>query len=96
MNTLHIFNKLPSIEPATAWLTLDSSILLIEDAVLASLKPTIKKLKLDPWVNNKRLLVLENDALARGMRKEQLTHVQLIDYAGFVDLVAKHSKSVSW
>jgi tRNA 2-thiouridine synthesizing protein B len=39
---------------------------------------------------------LSGDLAARGVDGKVMDNIQLVDYAGFVDLVAKHDSTTAW
>ena len=71
--------------------------LLIEDGVLGALKGTI--VSDDIWSKcvDLQFYVLGPDAAARGLTKERMIDgINIVDYAGFVDLAEKHKSSQAW
>ncbi len=88
---LHIVSKSPfshdALQRCLAVLTPGDMLLLIEDGVLAHASPT----PLLPADGN-AVFTLSADAAARGISLP----ANAVDYAGFVDLVARADKSVSW
>ena len=91
---LHIVSRSPfthdALERCRTAFTPGDLLLLIEDGVLALATPDRFLSDLQPHV----VYVLRSDAQARGMTLPAT--VEGIDYTGFVDLVARCSKSVSW
>jgi tRNA 2-thiouridine synthesizing protein B len=92
---LHIVNKSPTERHALASCLRvalpGQALLLIEDGVVAAtsraLGDAAKRLK---------VYALAPDLAARGLAAKADAGVTLIDYAGFVDLVAEHSTNQSW
>ena len=98
---LHIVKKSPSERSSlTSCLRLaeaGSSILLIEDAVYAVLAGSEFSAPLIDRSQDFRFYVLEPDLQARGLTDMALIEsVEIVDYEGFVELVATHDTSQSW
>ena len=95
---LHIVNKSPftssALEEAARFATAGSPILLIEDAVLTARAGTVFSPKLAQIMKTNPVSALDADLKARGVEK-LAPGVSVVDYAGFVDLVAAH-KPHSW
>jgi tRNA 2-thiouridine synthesizing protein B len=72
------------------------ALLLTEDAVLAATKAGAASAGLAPALASLKVYVLQPDVEARGMAGRLIDGVTAIDYAGFVDLVAKHPNNQSW
>ena len=93
---LHIINQSPFTHDA--WkkclqlMSGTDSLLLIEDAVLLLSNPNY----LTNLPQPSHCYALRSDIEARGMQLKSNTHVQLVDFDGFVDLVANHDKTMSW
>ena len=101
MAMLHTVNKSPfernSLNSCLTKSKEGSSILLIEDAVVGALKGTVVADKLTAAMENKNVYVLGSDLNTRGFTEaEILDGIKVVDYAGFVDLVAEHSNVQSW
>ena len=101
MAMLHTVNKSPfernSLNSCLSKSKEGSSILLIEDAVVGALKGTVIADKLTDAMTNKNVYVLGSDLNTRGFTEaEILDGIKVVDYAGFVDLVAEHSNVQSW
>lgn len=101
MAMLHTVNKSPfernSLNSCLTKSKEGSSILLIEDAVVGALKGTVIADKLTDAIANKNVYVLGSDLNTRGFTEaEILDGIKIVDYAGFVDLVAEHSNVQSW
>lgn len=97
---LHIVNKSPtersSLDSCLRLATKGSAVLLIEDAVYAATKGTAAAAKLQAAMADLKIYALEPDLKARGVADRVLEGVQLVDYGGFVDLVAEHNTCQSW
>lgn len=93
---LHIVNKSPfqndSFTSCMAHTTADSTVLLIEDGVFAALKGSAVADKL----SGAKIVALQSDVSARGIDANLADGVELVDYAGFVDLVTENEKVQSW
>lgn len=94
---LHVVNKSPydanNLETATAYMQGGDTLLLIEDAIYAA----IKSGKASSLLEGKNVSVLGPDVAARGIGEDKLLEdVNVIDYAGFVDLVEANDKVQSW
>lgn len=100
MTALHIVNK--SAFSATALtsclehMPADASLLLIEDGIY-SLCADAPAARLQSLAAASRLYLLAPHMASRGVAGESLMPgVRLVDYTGFVDLVAGHSPIQSW
>ena len=97
---LHTVNKSPSernaLESCLAYVKKGSAILLIEDGVYAAVKGTETAKKLEAAMKTTPVYALQPDLEARGMNGRVLDGVKLVDYGGFVDLVAEHPTVQSW
>ena len=94
---LHIVNKSPAQSNALASclrLAQDGhALLLIEDAVYAA---SAEANALAGARGRLKLYALAPDLAARGMMARVGADITLVDYAGFVDLVAEYPTSQSW
>jgi tRNA 2-thiouridine synthesizing protein B len=72
------------------------AILLIEDGVYGATKGSAGEAKIKATAGKFRLYVLAPDAEARGIADRMMDGVTLVDYNGFVDLVAEHNTCQSW
>jgi tRNA 2-thiouridine synthesizing protein B len=97
---LHIVNKSPFEKT-----TLDSclrvarpghALLLIEDAVYAAVKGNALESRIRQAAAILDVYALMPDLEARGMKDATIDGVRLIDYGGFVDLVAASNPVQSW
>ena len=101
MAMLHIVNKSPfernALNSCLSKSKDGSSILLNEDAVVGALKGTVIADDIISAVANKNVYVLGPDLNTRGFTEAEIIDgVKIVDYAGFVDLVAEHSNVQSW
>ncbi len=100
MSILHTVNKSPyeknSVGSCLAHALEGSSILFYEDAVYATIKgASIEQLMTS--AKGVRLYALGPDLKARGIGDDKLIDgVEIVDYAGFVDLSADHDKVQAW
>jgi len=97
MAMLHLVNKSPydagNLETATSYMQGGDALLLIEDAIYAAIKAG----KASAMLAGKNVSVLGPDLAARGIGEDKLVEgVNIIDYAGFVDLVEANDKVQSW
>ena len=97
---LHIVNKSPQERT-----TLDSclrvaetggAILLIEDGVYAVVKGSAAEPKLKAAMDKFKFYALSPDLDARGVGDRVMDGITLVDYAGFVNLVAENKACQSW
>ena len=72
------------------------AILLIEDGVYAATKGSAGEAKLKAADGKFKLYALSGDTDARGISDRMMDGVTLVDYAGFVDLVAEYKTCQSW
>jgi tRNA 2-thiouridine synthesizing protein B len=72
------------------------AILLIEDGVYGATKGSAGEAKLKATGGKFKLYALTADAEARGIADRMMDGVTLVDYNGFVDLVAEHKTCQSW
>lgn len=97
---LHIVNKSPlernAVESCLRLATKGSAVLLIEDAVYAATKGTAVSAKVQAAMANLKVYALAPDMEARGVASRVMEGVNLVDYSGFVDLVAEHNNCQSW
>ena len=100
MSDLHTINKSPfeksSFDSCMEHVLEGSAVLLYEDGVYAALKGTAAEGKVKS-VQGVKVYALGPDLSARGLQEERVIDgVEIVDYAGFVDLAAKHDKVVAW
>lgn len=97
---LHIVNKSPyeksSLASCLAHALKGSAVLLIEDAVYAATKGNSAEADIGRAMQELSVYALGPDLEARGVRASIVDGVQVVDYGGFVDLVAEHRANQSW
>jgi tRNA 2-thiouridine synthesizing protein B len=97
---LHTVNKSPfernSLESCLAHIEPGSALLLIEDGVYGAMEGTSVSTQLKETMKNTPVYALAPDVEARGVNGRLIAGVKLVDYGGFVDLVAQHNKVQSW
>ncbi|MGP1675971.1 MAG: sulfurtransferase complex subunit TusB [Burkholderiales bacterium] len=97
---LHIVNKSPlersTLDSCLATAQPGAALLLIEDGVYAATRGNSAEGKLRAALAHLEIYVLAPDLEARGMAQALAEGVKLIDYAGFVELVAQHKNCQSW
>lgn len=97
---LHIVNKSPfdrnSLESCFRMATQGSAVLLIEDAVYGATKGSGVEAKVQGAMAGIKVYALGADLQARGVADRVLDGVTVVDYGGFVDLVAEHGNLQSW
>lgn len=95
---LHIVNKSPheraNLASALAHARPGHAVLLIEDAVVAATGGSATALAAAPA--GVALYALGPDLQARGLAAKVAEGVTVVDYAGFVELVAAHPRVQSW
>ena len=96
---LHIVNKSPFDTAALAGVLRvakkeGSAVLLIEDGVYAATRNGATEASLK--MAGMPVYVLQPDADARGLQGRLMDGVSMVDYGGFVDLVAEHDNVQSW
>jgi tRNA 2-thiouridine synthesizing protein B len=94
---LHLVNKSPydagNLNTASSIMKDGDQLLLIEDGVYGAMKNG----KAASLLNGLKVSVLGPDLAARGITQDKLADgVDIIDYAGFVDLVEANDKVQSW
>lgn len=101
MAMLHIVNKSPfervAFDSCVDHASEGDSILMIEDAAVGAVDGTAFSDKLKAAMADKSVYVLGGDLAARGMSEDRIIDgIQVVDYAGFVDLTAENEKTQSW
>lgn len=101
MSTLHTVNKSPfernALKSCLDHASSGDSILLIEDGVLGARKGGSFAKALKEMKSSCALFALGPDLAARGIKAEDLAEgIQLVDYAGFVDLAAAATRVCAW
>ncbi|MEN8207410.1 MAG: sulfurtransferase complex subunit TusB [Pseudomonadota bacterium] len=97
MSMLHLVNKSPyengNLNRASSVMNDGDALLLIEDAVYGAVKAGKASAMLDGCT----VSVLGPDLAARGISEDKLADgVNVVDYAGFVELVEANDKVQSW
>ncbi len=96
---LHIVNKSPyeksALDSCLRVAQPGNALILIEDGVYAATRGAGAE-KLQRAAASLKIYALAPDLEARGIRERVIDGVTLVDYAGFVDLVANHSTNQSW
>lgn len=72
------------------------AILLIEDGVYAATKGSAGEAKLKAAAGKFKIYALGPDLEARGVADRVMDGVTVVDYGGFVDLVAEYRTTQSW
>ena len=94
---LHIVNKSPfqndAFTSCMGHATDSSTVLLIEDGVFAALKGSSVAGQL---TGGAKVVALQSDVAARGIEANLADGIEMVDYAGFVSLVADNEKVQSW
>lgn len=97
---LHIVNKSPyeksALDSCLRVAQPGSAVILIEDGVYAAARGGSAAGKLQSAAASLKLYVLAADVEARGLKERVIDGVTLVDYAGFVELVASHPTNQSW
>lgn len=97
---LHIVNKSPfqstSLDTCLRMAQPGQGLLLIEDAIYAATQGTTAEAAIRSACNTLKVYALQPDMDARGVTAKVIEGVTLVDYSGFVDLVAQHTTSNSW
>ena len=96
---LHTVNKSPfeysALSACLRYAQKGSSVLLIEDGVYAVVKGSEAANRLKA-AKDVTVYALWPDVEARGMQDRVLEGIKMVDYGGFVDLVAEHATVQSW
>ena len=101
MSILHTVNKTPfernSLESCLKYASPGAAVLLIEDGVYAALAGSSAESLVKSGLAKVSVYVLGPDLKARGFREDRLIEgIQVVDYAGFVDLATEHDKVQAW
>lgn len=103
MAMLHIVNKSPfernALMSCLGHALAGDAVLLIEDAVIGVVTGSRIAPELQIAMNDKSVSIyaLGPDLAARGVKAERvLEGIQVVDYAGFVDLTVANEKIQSW
>ena len=97
---LHTVNKSPfdhnAFETCLRFARKGAAVLLIEDGVYAAARDTAVSKRVQEAMQSVSIYALRADVEARGMQNRVMDGVRLVDYGGFVDLVAEHNAVQSW
>jgi len=97
---LHTVNKSPfeqrTLETCLKFARQGSAVLLIEDGVYGAARDTAVSKQVQEALKSVSIYALKADVEARGMQDRVMDGVRLVDYGGFVDLVAEHNAVQSW
>ena len=97
---LHIVNKSPSqtrtLASCLRLAQAGSAVLLIEDGVYAASKGNADAVDLHAACGRLQVYALQPDCDARGISTMLADGITLVDYGGFVDLVAQRKTTHSW
>ncbi|MCB1789241.1 MAG: sulfurtransferase complex subunit TusB [Gammaproteobacteria bacterium] len=101
MADLLTVNKSPfeknSLELAIKYSQPGSAILLIEDGVYGAMKGTVAEAMVKGAMGDKKMYALKSDLKARAIKDDRVIDgVEVVDYAGFVDLVEANDKVQAW
>ena len=99
MTTLHTVNKSPfnssAFDDCLGLAKSGSTVLLYEDGVYAATSGTLPA-KAIANADGVSFAVLGPDLKARGVEGKLADGIKVVDYDGFVDLVAEHDKVHAW
>ncbi len=97
---LHTVNKSPfgndTLNSCLRMSTDGCAILLIEDGVYGATDGTSISDQVKEAMKTKSVYALKPDVDARGISAKVIDGIELIDYAGFVNLVADQTATQSW
>ncbi|MFK8026441.1 MAG: sulfurtransferase complex subunit TusB [Gammaproteobacteria bacterium] len=101
MAMLHTVNKSPfeknSLDSCMRLAKAGSSVLLIEDGVVAAMKGTKHSKDVADAMANVSFYVLGPDLKARGLSEGNVVDgIKVVDYSGFVDLATEHESVQAW
>jgi len=101
MSMLHIVNKSPfeknSFMSCLSHAKEGDSILMIEDAAVGAIKDSSFSDALKSAIKDKKVYVLGGDLAARGIDQDRMLEgIEIVDYAGFVDLTINNETTQSW
>ena len=101
MSQLHTVNKSPldrnALESAVGHASKGNAILLIEDGIYGAMKGTAKSALITDAIGDISFYVMGPDLKARGIDESKVIDgIKIVDYKGFVDLVAEHDATQSW
>jgi len=98
---LHLVNKSPfdrnALDSCLRLAKTGSSVLLLEDGVYAAMSNAAWAEAIKERMDELTFYVLGPDVSARGLDDTPLIDgIDVVDYGGFVDLVAEHDTAQSW
>ena len=101
MSQLHTVNKSPldrnALESAVGHASKGNAVLLIEDGIYGAMKGTAKSALITDAIGDISFYVMGPDLKARGIDESKVIDgIKVVDYKGFVDLVAEHDVTQSW
>ena len=101
MSTLHTINNSPfessSLESCLNHVSKGDAVLLIESAAFDAERAPRTASSIKGAMGNCKVYALAPDLSARGMNEDTvLDGIELVDYGGFVDLVAEHERTQAW
>ena len=101
MATLHTVNKSPfernALQSCLQHVSAGDTVLMIEDAVIGARKGSAAAAMLEAAMQTGTVAVLGADLAARGLKTEDIVAgAKVVDYGGFVDLVAGSDRTVAW
>jgi len=101
MSILHTVNKSPygqnALDSCLKLASKGSAVLLIEDGIYGGLKAGSKASMIGDVIGDVKVFVLGPDLKARGIDADRMIDgIEIVDYAGFVDLAAEHDKVSAW
>ncbi len=101
MSQLHTVNKSPlernTLESAITHAVKGNALLMIEDGVYGAMRDTHKSDIVSDAMDDISFYVMGPDLKARGIDETRIIDgIKIVDYSGFVALVAKHDATQSW
>ncbi len=98
---LHTVNKSPfernALDSCLRLAKAGSAVLLMEDAVYGAIDGTDVSDRVTERMGDLSFFVLGPDISARGLSDSSLINgIEIVDYGGFVDLVAEHDATQAW
>ncbi len=100
MSLLHTINKSPfesnTFDTCLGYALDGSTVLLIEDGVYAATTDTSAAEKIKNASSGVTFAVLGPDLQARGLEGKLADGIKVVDYEGFVNLVAENDSVQSW
>ena len=98
---LHTVNKSPfeknSLDTCLRLAVPGSAVLLLEDGVYAAVRETEVEPRVAEAMQRLSVFVLGPDLAGRGLETERLIPgIEVVDYAGFVELAVTHDTVQSW